>query len=563
MDDTEVAVSRPRRWDSPLDPRMRTVDVEHLLKVEPFASIDPTIFPARLPLDELLRNDARIVRYRPGDLVVREGDYGHSAFMVLRGRLRILVDRLPPEALGRQGAQKQGWLAAIAQIATRSRWPEVRQRGAVEATTRPQSVFLQDIPRILETTKTVVLEEGEFFGELAALTRSQRTATVIAETESVLVELRWQGLRDLMQRTPALEAHIEKLYRTNSLRVHLRATPLLASLPAEHLSAVADATRFRSHGDFDWHDDYEPTLRGRRGDAVGREPLIAEEEAPLDGILLVRSGFARRSCRYGHGHRTLSYLGKGQAFGLAEAVETYRTGKPTPLDASLRALGYVDVLEIPQSALDEWVFPHLGADELAQAAGRPAATANAGPLAAETGIDQGLLEFLVERRLMNGQQAMAIDLDRCTRCDDCVRACAATHNNNPRFVRQGDRYGPVQIVHACMHCVDPVCMIGCPTGAIGRDSETGVVRINDQTCIGCGTCAESCPYDNIRMVEIRNPRGALLVDQQSGQPLVQAAKCDLCVDLPGGPACQSACPHDALVRIDLGNLDDLSRWRDR
>ena len=52
-----------------------------------------------------------------------------------------------------------------------------------------------------------------------------------------------------------------------------------------------------------------------------------------------------------------------------------------------------------------------------------------------------------------------------------------------------------------VECTDPVCMIGCPTGAIHRNVEEGVVVINDDTCIGCGTCANSCPYDNIRLVE--------------------------------------------------------------
>ena len=52
-------------------------------------------------------------------------------------------------------------------------------------------------------------------------------------------------------------------------------------------------------------------------------------------------------------------------------------------------------------------------------------------------IETGLLEFLVEHRFVNGTQAMMIDLNRCTRCDDCIRACASTHDNNPRFVRNG------------------------------------------------------------------------------------------------------------------------------
>ena len=106
-------------------------------------------------------------------------------------------------------------------------------------------------------------------------------------------------------------------------------------------------------------------------------------------------------------------------------------------------------------------------------------------------------------------------------------------------------------------------MIGCPTGAIARHSATGVVQVNDLTCIGCGTCANSCPYENIQMVEVRNPGGAIVFDKHSGQPIHKATKCDLCVDQLGGPACQRACPHDALVRLDLGNLEKLSQWRNR
>ena len=102
-----------------------------------------------------------------------------------------------------------------------------------------------------------------------------------------------------------------------------------------------------------------------------------------------------------------------------------------------------------------------------------------------------------------------------------------------------------------MHCVDPVCMIGCPTGAIHRNVEQGVVVINDDTCIGCGTCANSCPYDNIRLVEIRNLRGQPVLDPQTQMPILKATKCDLCYTQLGGPACVRACPHDALQRVDF------------
>ena len=116
------------------------------------------------------------------------------------------------------------------------------------------------------------------------------------------------------------------------------------------------------------------------------------------------------------------------------------------------------------------------------------------------------------------------------------------------------------VANACMHCLDPVCMIGCPTGAIGRDEETGTVGINDKTCIGCATCSNSCPYNNIRMVDIFDTKGKQLVDETTERPIMKATKCDLCVEQLGGPACQRACPHDALVRIDLTTPAEITSW---
>jgi len=168
----------------------------------------------------------------------------------------------------------------------------------------------------------------------------------------------------------------------------------------------------------------------------------------------------------------------------------------------------------------------------------------------------------MNNRTINGTAAMFIDTDRCTACDDCVRACAAAHNNNPRFIRHGPEHDNLQVANACMHCVDPVCLIGCPTGAIHR-TQDGLVVIDDVTCIGCATCANSCPYDNIRMVEIRDQNGDFIVDQETQAPIVKATKCDLCLEQPGGPACQRACPHDALQRIDLRDREQLVDWLGR
>jgi Fe-S-cluster-containing hydrogenase component 2 len=65
------------------------------------------------------------------------------------------------------------------------------------------------------------------------------------------------------------------------------------------------------------------------------------------------------------------------------------------------------------------------------------------------------------------------------------------------------------------------------------------------------------------MVEIRDGGGRFILDEASQTPILKATKCDLCVDQLGGPACVRACPHDAMIRADMRNVDQLSRWLNR
>ncbi len=65
------------------------------------------------------------------------------------------------------------------------------------------------------------------------------------------------------------------------------------------------------------------------------------------------------------------------------------------------------------------------------------------------------------------------------------------------------------------------------------------------------------------MVEIRDAQGSFLTDSATRQPILKATKCDLCVDQLTAPSCERACPHDALKRLDMHDLESVLEWMQR
>src|SRR6266849_7346682 len=190
--------------------------------------------------------------------------------------------------------------------------------------------------------------------------------------------------------------------------------------------------------------------------------------------------------------------------------------------------------------------------------------------------------------IVDGANLLVMDMDLCVRCGNCSLACHKVHGQS-RLLRRGIHIERPQQIGSptgskatqhvlapsvCMHCKDPECLTGCPTGAIFRDPR-GHVDIDPKTCIGCFDCATQCPYNAITMVPREGPRTAApnVVERikglfsfsapgvaavaAEGEDMV-AIKCNLCEATPLNPAgasrpaysCEENCPTGALVRVN-------------
>lgn len=157
------------------------------------------------------------------------------------------------------------------------------------------------------------------------------------------------------------------------------------------------------------------------------------------------------------------------------------------------------------------------------------------------------------------QYAFAFDNTRCTGCKTCELACKDYKDLSKDFAfRKVFEYtggscdenddGTVSsttfvyyVSMSCNHCDNPACTKVCPTGAMHKDPDTGIVSVDTSKCIGCGYCHMACPYN------------APKVDREKGYTV----KCDACADRVAEgkrPICVEACPLRAL---DFGPVEDM------
>jgi len=473
---------------------------------------------AGIPPKFLLWQQGLVIRrrLRSGQVLCRQGDPGNTAFIIRKGALKVTIF---PKG-------QRSWLGFAR--------PIVRKR-------TPEDVIV---------------------GEMACLTGSPRTANVSALEKCEVWEIR-RNVLDRLMRLPSQRHRFETEYRESSLDLALQNTDLFSGIEPKEYGRIVDYLRHRVS-----------FVRVQAGQTLFEEGDIATR------LYLIRLGHVRVSVRQ-HG-REAKIVSKGPGTIIGEigllalsldderktVEEVDRTLKlkldrpgedmtsilpPGLRSASCSALNQLELAQLSRADFLEMLgkFGTLRRRIVEQSLAR---------LYSST-VGHRVLNEYVEQGLYEGQSVLVLDLDNCTRCDACTRGCVERHGTEthgipiPRLLRAGRRLDNFMVATSCRSCTDPHCMVGCPVDSIHRGKHLQIV-IEDH-CIGCGLCAENCPYGSIFMIpNERNPIAMpdpTRISRTHTVGQLKAANCDLC-DAHGDlsaprPACVAACPHDAAHRM--------------
>ena len=386
---------------------------------------------------------SRVLALKPREMLLREGEYGRDLSLILEGRLELI------------------------------------------ATDRDES----ELP-------VAILGRGEYAGEDGMLTGQPYKLSVRAQTPTLLLQVPEQVMQRLMQLVPGVQQHFERFTQAHSLRAILKRMDLFRGVTETDLQTLIQQAEIRQ---------YE---RGERLFAEDRKGRPARETLHilLEGFVKVaRLERAGRGVNDVH-ERVIAYRQGGDYF--AGGLDLLGDGQPV----TVTTINRCRVAEIPRQVVlalfrcypdvEQRFAQRLREYLEAAATARELLNSGKGPSDASSQTTsahvQAGLHALVSSGVVEGTEVLVIDLDRCIHCNECEEACERRHGHS-RMNRKGMVIGNISIATACRQCQDPVCML-CSRAGIAR-RPNGEVYITE-SCIGCGICAERCPYGAISIAQV-------------------------------------------------------------
>jgi Fe-S-cluster-containing dehydrogenase component/CRP-like cAMP-binding protein len=364
---------------------------------------------------------------------------------------------------------------------------------------------------------------------MALISGRPHETTAIAGADCVVLETPHSAMRKLVRSEQSVRDYVDKVYALRALRVFL-----MPHASPQTVGALSEGVGLH---------------RIKAGEALFRQG------EPAERFYLIRSGSVSLLRKTEDRDAVIAYGAAGAYLDAAGCLagEAVRS-------ISAYATVTTEALSIDQAqfrrliAADPLIRNKLQAESAQQLAQQ--ARMQAQPQAGK------VFSYLMSHGLGEATSVLVIDEDLCVGCDQCEKACAATHDGVSRLDRSaGPSLFSLHLPTSCRHCEHPHCMQDCPPNAIHRLPD-GEVSIAD-TCIGCGNCVENCPYGVIQLAQVA-PKASLLsrFGRRAQKEVAKTAvKCDSCASLKGGPACVRACPTGAAIRIHAEDVLKLAKVR--
>ena len=486
----------------PIPAGAEPAEAEDLLHLPVFKGVSGTF---------LEMNKGAIVKrmFNAGDVICREGEFGSTAFYIAEGKVAVSIST--PMAHVKTHGGARGFLSRLTSSLT-GRDTDVREEETTQA-----YIPIDASVDLAYNNPVAELGPGDLFGEMTCMSFYPRSATVRALTDCTMYEM-LRNVLDILLKNKSFRARLGKEYKRRALETHLRGVPMFSELSPGFVERLMDNVKL---------------LRLPPGS------MICKQGEPADSFYLVRIGFVKVTETFPGGELVIAYLSRGDSFG---EIGLLGSGART---ATCTALDHVELVKISAEDFNAMVEQFPGVRRGLQALADERTRQNTERMAALGTIS---LDQFLSQGLMEAQSLLVLDLERCTRCDACVRACADAHDGITRLIREGQRFDRYLVATSCRHCKDPLCMVGCPVGSIRRRNSLEVII--EDWCIGCGLCARNCPYGNINlhpfevMAEDPNSPGRRIATVKQ-----KATSCDLCTE-HAEPSCVYACPHDAAHRVE-------------
>jgi CRP-like cAMP-binding protein len=279
--DEEVSASRPTgpptvsADDADLDRAFGNITPEG-------AGVPTKVVTKKVPLFDDLPQDAFVAlvnrlgyhRHDAGQLIIKEGEPGRSFFIIVEGKVRVYK------------AGADGKEITLAHLG-----------------------------------------EGAFFGEMAMLSGAPRTANVVSEEETEILEVTDTVLRELATKYPQVVTSLKNFYRQRLLNNVMAISPLFKDFDPTQRKALVEKFRMRQ--------------------AAPGEKVIAEGKS-TDGLYVVLHGVVDVTVE----QHQVARLKEGEIFGEMSLLTR------DPASATVTAQSNAILLRLPRDSFQELVVTH-------------------------------------------------------------------------------------------------------------------------------------------------------------------------------------------------------------